>query len=231
MLRLLLRLLDMYYPQNDKIGGYMQVLILGVSTKSMLLAKRLCEKNDVILVDENASEFARINKLDVVTINGMMIDTVKLEEAGIETADVVCALSDSENLNLVSAQIARNKYNVNCVIACVYDTEEYNIFEGMDIIPISATDLTVDSFVRTIYNHNSSDRGADGVFITSVFDKETKIKLFKINGELEGAKLKDISDADGGVIAGVVRNNDLIQYNPDFKVEYGDKIYVLDILE
>lgn len=209
----------------------MQVLILGTSTKSLLLAERLSAKHDVVILDTNATDFVRVNKLDVEAVDGLFIDIDKLEEAGIKNADAVCSISDSENLNLVAAQIARKKYSVDCVIACVYDTEEYGIFEGMDIIPISATDLTVDSFVRTLHNYKATDKGASGVFISSIFDKETKLKLFKVGDELVGAKLKDVSDAEGGVIAGIIRNNDLIQYSPDFKLEFGDRIYVLDILE
>ena len=79
----------------------MQIVVLGTSTNAIILAGRLCKTHDVILVDVDASEKAAYHKLDVQSVDGVIIDTVILEEAGVRDADVVCALSDKENTNLV----------------------------------------------------------------------------------------------------------------------------------
>nr|HPM75070.1 NAD-binding protein [Saccharofermentans sp.] len=121
----------------------MQVVILGASSVGILLAKRLMDANDVILVDVNASYEADKAGLDIACVDGVIIDLSVLSEAGLNDCDVVCALSMNENLNLMASQIAKMNFNVKKVISCVFDNDEYRIFEELGVVPISQTELTV----------------------------------------------------------------------------------------
>ena len=209
----------------------MQIVVLGTSTNAIILARRLSRTHDVVLVDVDATQKAEYYKLDVTPIDGVIIDTSVLEEAGVAGADVVCALSEKENTNLVAAQIARNKYGVKRVIACTYDTEEFDMFKDVGVSPISATDLTVDAFIREI--HDSKEESSDqvGVHYVTLFGDNFKFKGFKVDERLSGTKLKNLADTDGGKIVGVLRDGQFFNFDPSLRVELNDKVIVTEVYE
>lgn len=209
----------------------MQIVILGTSTDAMLLASRLCKKHDVILIDVDAKEKAAYRNLDVVAIDGVIIDTAVLDEAGIANADIVCALSSSENTNLVAAQIAKKLYGVERVIACIYDTEDYGIYEDAGVTPISATDLTVDAFIQNIMGDSKLTTGQLGVTQAHLFGNNYKFKLYKVDNKLAGSKIKTLLDSEGGTVLGLIRDSELIQYDPNIRVQEFDKVLVAEMIE
>ncbi len=209
----------------------MQIVVLGTSTDAIILAERLSSKHDVILVDVDASEKASYYKLDVQPVDGVIIDKTVLEEAGVRDADIVCALSSSENTNLVAAQIARKVFGVKKVIACTYDTEEYQIFEDVGVFPISATDLTVDAFIKVIHDSHEEPENQIGVSMVNLFGDNYRFKLFRIEEDLAGSKLRVLSDTEGGTILGVLREKVLYNFDPNFKVMLNDKIIVAEVYE
>ena len=140
-------------------------------------------------------------------------------------------MSDKENTNLVAAQICKNKYGVKKVIACTYDTEEFDMFSDVGIYPISATDLTVDAFIRVIHDREEKAENEIGVSVVNLFGNEFKFRFFRVDEQLEGSKLKNISDTDGGIILGVLRDGILTNYDPSFKVDINDKVIVAECHE
>ena len=79
----------------------MQIIVLGASRAGLALVRRLLElDHDVVLVDPDASDVAKKRGVDVVCVNGVIIDIDVLKEAGVEMADAVCAVSEFENQNL-----------------------------------------------------------------------------------------------------------------------------------
>ena len=210
----------------------MQVVILGTSTNAVILARRLSRAHDIIIIGEDASETVEYYKLDAHPVDGVIIDRSVLEEAGIADADVVCALSPSENTNLVAAQIALHFFNVKKVIACVYDTEEFEMFKDVGVIPISATDLTVDAFIEKIKS-DEEDKASNSIGVQGVnlFGDEFNFKMFRVDERLEGTKLKNISDTEGGVVLGVLRDGTLFNFDPSFRLKYNDKIIVAEVFE
>lgn len=209
----------------------MQIVILGTSTDALLLASRLCKKHDVILIDVDAKEKAAYRNLDVIAIDGVIMDTAILDEAGISNADVVCALSDSENANLVAAQIAKKQYGVEKVIACIYDTDDYGISEDAGVTPISATDLTVDAFIQQIMGDSTLVTGQLGVAQAYLFGNNYKFKLFKVDKNLAGTKMKNLLETEGGVVLGLIRDSVLTQFDPNLRVQEFDKVLIAEMFE
>ena len=160
-----------------------------------------------------------------------IMDTAVLDEAGISNADVVCALSDSENANLVAAQIAKKHYGVQKVIACIYDTDDYGISEDAGVTPISATDLTVDAFIQQIMGDSTLVTGQLGVVQAHLFGNNYKFKLFKVDSKLAGTKMKNLLETEGGVVLGLIRDSVLTQFDPNLKVQEFDKVLVAEMIE
>jgi trk system potassium uptake protein TrkA len=96
----------------------------------------------VVVIDKNPVSFQRLggtfNGLTVVG-NGFNVDLLK--QAGIEEADAFCAVTNGDNTNLVSAQVAKKIFSVPKVIARVYDPQRAHIYSALGLDIISGTIL------------------------------------------------------------------------------------------
>lgn len=99
----------------------MKVVILGAGKVGYDLAKVLSlEKNDVSLIDSSL-EVLNIasNKLDTKTIYGLATDINSLKEADIEQADILIAVTSSDEVNITACQLANILFDVPTKIARV----------------------------------------------------------------------------------------------------------------
>jgi len=121
----------------------MYVIIVGCGRVGSELAKLLStEGHDVVVIDKNQDSFDRMGD----TFNGLSLvgngfDLVLLRQAGIEKADALCALTNGDNTNLISAQVAKKIFKVSKVIARVYDPRRANIYRALGLDILSGTIL------------------------------------------------------------------------------------------
>ncbi len=121
----------------------MYVIIVGCGRVGSELAKLLSsEEHNVVVIDKNADAFDRLgsafNGLTFVG-NGFSLELLKL--AGIEKADAFCAVTNGDNTNLISAQVAKKIFSVPKVIARVYDPQRAHIYAALGLDIISGTVL------------------------------------------------------------------------------------------
>jgi trk system potassium uptake protein TrkA len=116
----------------------MYVIIIGCGRVGSELARLLSsEGHDVVIIDKNQDSLDRLgNTFNGLSLVGNGFDLVLLKQAGIEKADAFCALSNGDNTNLISAQVAKKIFKVPKVIARVYDPRRANIYRvlGLDIL-------------------------------------------------------------------------------------------------
>ncbi len=86
----------------------MRVLIIGSGTAGKYLATKLCdEKHDVVLIDRCPEALAEVQaKLDILTVEGEGSSPRVLESAEIAKAHMVVAVTDSDEVNLLSCVLA-----------------------------------------------------------------------------------------------------------------------------
>ncbi len=121
----------------------MYVIISGCGRVGSELAKLLAgEGHNVVIVDQNTASFERLGgTFNGLTVVGNGYDINLLKEAGIEKADAFCALTNGDNTNLVSAQVAKKIFNVPKVIARIYDPQRAHIYSALGLDIISGTIL------------------------------------------------------------------------------------------
>jgi trk system potassium uptake protein TrkA len=116
----------------------MYVIIVGCGRVGSELAKLLSnEGHNVVVIDKSPSSFDRLGgAFNGITLVGNGFDQELLKSAGIEKADAFCTVTNGDNTNLISAQVAKKIFNVPKVIARVYDPQRAHIYAalGMDII-------------------------------------------------------------------------------------------------
>jgi trk system potassium uptake protein TrkA len=100
------------------------IIILGAGDVGMNLAKMLTyERNDIVVVENNPERFARASDLlDAQVIQGSGSSYRILEQAGIESADMLVAVTNSDEVNILSAIMAR-QYDVRKTVARVKNLE------------------------------------------------------------------------------------------------------------
>jgi trk system potassium uptake protein TrkA len=100
------------------------------------------EGHDLVIIDKNPASFDRLGgTFNGLTLLGNGFDIVLLKQAGIEKADAFCAVTDGDNTNLISAQVAKKIFKVPKVIARVYDPQRAHIYAALGLDIISGTIL------------------------------------------------------------------------------------------
>ena len=97
----------------------MKIVILGAGQVGSTLAESLAsEKNDITVVDVESARLRDLqDRLDLRTVIGSAAHPETLIEAGIEDADILIAVTQSDETNLVACRIAAQLYNVPTKIA------------------------------------------------------------------------------------------------------------------
>lgn len=100
----------------------MKILIIGGGEVGFHLAGELVrEKHDVVVIESNQERLQRISKsLDLLTFEGDGTSQRALREAGIASADMLVAVTDSDEGNILACMIAR-EFKVKTKIARVRD--------------------------------------------------------------------------------------------------------------
>jgi trk system potassium uptake protein TrkA len=102
----------------------MRVIIAGVGNVGYHLAKLLCaEGQDIVLIDRAGDKLKQAaNQVDAGTIKGNATSYAVLEEAGVSEADLLIAVTSSEDANIATAIIAKH-LGAKRTIARISNTE------------------------------------------------------------------------------------------------------------
>jgi len=121
----------------------MYVIIVGCGRVGSELAKLLSnEGHNVVVIDRNPVSFERLGgTFNGLTRVGNGFDLELLKQVGIEKADAFCAVTNGDNTNLISAQVAKKIFKVPKVIARVYDPQRAHIYAALGLDIISGTIL------------------------------------------------------------------------------------------
>jgi len=121
----------------------MYVIIVGCGRVGSELAKLLSnEGHNVVVIDKNPVSFDRLGgTFNGLTMVGNGFDLKLLKQVGIEKADAFCAVTNGDNTNLISAQVAKKIFKVPKVLARVYDPQRAHIYTALGLDIISGTIL------------------------------------------------------------------------------------------
>jgi trk system potassium uptake protein TrkA len=99
----------------------MKIIILGAGQVGGTLAEHLAiEQNDVTVVDTNADKLRSLqDKLDLQTVTGHASHPDTLLRAGAEDADLLIAVTNSDEINMMACQVAHSLYRTPTKISRV----------------------------------------------------------------------------------------------------------------
>lgn len=106
----------------------MNIIIVGCGKVGTTLAEQLNQENhNITLIDKNAKRLKDVaNACDALGIHGNGASFSTLQEAGVETADLLIAVTDSDEQNLLCCVVAKQAGNCHTVARVrnpIYDKE------------------------------------------------------------------------------------------------------------
>jgi trk system potassium uptake protein TrkA len=103
----------------------MKILILGAGTVGTSVAAALAsENNDITVVDTDTLRLRELSeKLDLRTVHGHASHPSVLAQAGIEDTDLIIAVTNSDEVNIIACQVADVLYRTPTKIARVREAE------------------------------------------------------------------------------------------------------------
>jgi trk system potassium uptake protein TrkA len=202
----------------------MFVLIIGAGRSGSQLANYLIrQEHEVHMVEDRREVLSRIHReLPTEDIfEGKPADPVVLEKAGIKEADVLAAVTTSDDLNLALCYFAREKYHVRRTIARVNNPRNAWLFSQMFHVDVAVNQAEI--MARLIQEE------------MSMGDMMTLLKLRRGNYSVVeekippgsgviGVMIKDMKLPEHCVIAAVIRHGEVIVPRGVTGFEIGDEV-------
>lgn len=134
----------------------MRIIIIGAGDVGFNLAKLLSyERHDIVIIENDHDQFVRANEsLDVQVYHASGSSYTILEQAGIKKADMLVSVTNSDEINLVTAIMAK-QYGVKKTVARVKNREFLD-----PQAPINAQKFNIDLI---IHPESEAARGAVGL--------------------------------------------------------------------
>lgn len=128
----------------EKNNNDTYTIIIGCGRLGANLANTLSnEGENALIMDENKESFRRLaSNFGGLSIVGNGTDFDMLKEARIQDASAVIAVTNDDNTNIMIAQIARDVFNVERVIARLYDPECETVYQELGIDTICPSVLS-----------------------------------------------------------------------------------------
>jgi len=128
------------------------VVVVGCGRVGSELAGTL-EKSGhtVAVIDKNANAFRRLPAgYAGQRVVGFGFDRDNLEEAGIDRAGALAAVTNGDNSNIVCARIAKEHYGRRTVAARIYDPRRAQIYERLGIPTVATVAWTTDQVLARV---------------------------------------------------------------------------------
>jgi trk system potassium uptake protein TrkA len=132
----------------------MKILIMGCGRVGARLAAVMDEEgHQVTVLDNDTYSFRRLPpSFGGTALFGNGIDEEALKKAGIEETDVFIALTQGDNRNVMSCQMAKHVFNVPRVMCRIYDPLREEMYGALGLETISPTKVFVQLLKEKIDN-------------------------------------------------------------------------------
>jgi len=213
----------------------MKVIIVGAGVVGYTIAKRLSsEEQDVVLIEKNEKRIKEIEgSLDVKITHGSGSSPKVLMEAGIEHSDMIIAVTDSDEVNMIACLVAGSQSRVPKKIARIREPDylEYTqIFEKdyLDLdFNINPEKAAAERILRIIEIPGAVD-------VAEFADGKVKLVGMKLTNtcSVVGQKLKDLKELHPDhqvIIVAIYRGSETIIPKGSTVLEAEDLVFCVTV--
>ncbi|MDO4542451.1 MAG: Trk system potassium transporter TrkA, partial [Bacillota bacterium] len=207
----------------------MKIIIVGAGKVGYILAQMLSvEDHDVTVLDRNSYRLDIVNeRLDVSTALGSCASTSVLKDAGIEEADMLLAVTERDELNIVASFIAKS-FGVKTTIARVRSPEFVDIDQettkkslGIDMI-INPERVAAKQIAKMV-------DFPDALNVEYYHDGKVLLLEFRVTASTlaAGKQLKELKTNHSYLIVGIIRDGKMIIPVGDDHILDGDLLFLI----
>jgi len=209
----------------------MKIIILGAGQVGISLAQNLAsENNDVTLVDTDRRLLAEMqDRMDLRTVFGNATHPPVLMQAGADDADMIIAVTNSDEANMIACQVAYTLFHTPTKIARVRAVEylSYPQLFSPDALPIDvliSPEQLVTQYIKRLIEHPGALQVLDFA--------GGKVRMVAVRayygGPLVGHELKTLREhmpGDNARVAAIFRRGKPIIPTGDTLIEAGDEVF------
>ena len=212
----------------------MKIIILGAGQVGGTLAEHLAsEANDITVVDTDGERLRDLgDRLDIRTVQGRASLPNVLRQAGADDADMLVAVTNSDETNMVACQVAYTLFHTPTKIARVreaaYLTRGEELFDN-DAIPVDvliSPEQVVTNYIKRLIEHPGALQVIDFA--------EGKAQLVAVKayygGPLIGQQLRQLREHMPNVdtrVAAIFRRDRPITPRGDTVIEADDEVFFI----
>ncbi|MBI2691455.1 MAG: TrkA family potassium uptake protein [Solirubrobacterales bacterium] len=203
----------------------MYVIVAGGGKVGLNLTRELMAKgHEVTLIENNRRRYTILEpQLEHVVHLGDSTELWVLERAGIERADMVIAVTGDDEDNIIIAQVAREKYGRDKIIARCNNIRNMEHFDLLNISPvISSTDL-----ILRLIEHEVPQYGLVHLLKLQAEDLEIIEVEVGIGSIAAGKTVGEIDLPEGGLIIAILREGEGIVPGGDTMINTGDEVMLI----
>lgn len=208
----------------------MKILIAGGGKIGSTLADQLSDEDHEITVIDQKSEVLDdiIEKYDVITMLGNAASLSVLEEAGVKEADLLIAVTDRDEVNMLACMTAHNANPNLHTIARIRDPE-YRA-QAFDMRELFGLSMSINPEQQAAVEIARLLKYPGFLRIETFARGRVEIVELKVDGKspLNHTALKDMSKVihTQVLVCVVERNGECIMPDGNFVVETGDLLYI-----
>ena len=212
----------------------MKIVILGAGQVGRTAAYQLAreEANEVTVVDSNEELLRDLqDRLDIRTVAGNASFPTVLEAAGVPDADILIALTSSDEVNMMACEVAYTLYRTPTKIARIRSAEYTNhpkLFsaEALSVDVCISPEQLVTEYIERLIRHPGALQVLDFA--------DGRVRLVGLRarkgGLLVGQALRTLRDhipnTEARVVA-IYRGNRAVSPEGDTVIEDGDEVFFL----
>lgn len=155
----------------------LNILIIGCGQLGARLANVLNSQNHSVSVIANKQALLENlnDDFDGISIPGSPIDADVMKSAGIEGCDYVVCATESDNANIMAAQVIKHNFKIENVFVRVLDPIKCKFYGDLGLLTISPTSIVFETIYSKIFNSETDkivNCGKSSLNITTISYKK-----------------------------------------------------------
>jgi len=202
----------------------MRVIVIGGGTVGRALADRLEDRGENVVLVEKDDEVLQTARNEGHTVHrGDGTDTETLQAAGAGNASTVVAATGDDDANLLIAQLAESKFDVETIISRVNNPSNVAAFEDLGVRTVASTLATAQAIDDQI------ERPAMAKWISGLGESGDVQEIEVTAEELIGRSVREVGpELPGACLIALVARNGTVQVpDAEFVLERGDRITLI----